>query len=73
MPATSDTKGILAALMAYQAMAADEHRAQRDKDDVHSIDWTWYIKEVTRWKFTYHQITDVLCAMVGHSGSTFAI
>lgn len=68
MPATSDAKNILAALIAYQAMAADDCRAQRDKDNIYSIDWKWYIKEVGRRRFTYHQVTDVLCAMVGHSG-----
>ncbi|KAG9047220.1 hypothetical protein FS837_002782 [Tulasnella sp. UAMH 9824] len=64
---TARNERAVAALIASRAADAACYRNDLHKNGISAIDWAWYIKEVTRRKLMYSQVTDIikgLCAFL---------
>ncbi|KIO26894.1 hypothetical protein M407DRAFT_7574 [Tulasnella calospora MUT 4182] len=60
---TPESESVLAALIASRATLARSHRQQQATTN-YGLSWDWYIKDVSRRKLTYDQITNVLIGLV---------
>lgn len=61
---TTDNESAVAALIASRAAVAARHQDHRRDMGISAIDWDWYIKEITRCKLMYSQVTDIITGLV---------
>ncbi|KAG8902564.1 hypothetical protein FRC00_002448 [Tulasnella sp. 408] len=59
----ANNESAIAALIASRAAVAGRHQSHRRDTGNSAIDWQWYIKEITRRKLMYSQVTDILTGL----------